>query len=575
MDFKDNHIVPPNTLNTFFALLYYFCLIKNLLMKNLLFALVLISWSISAQNSINPSTPAKPKLVVGIVVDQMRWDYLYRFADKYGNGGFKRLQSGYNCENTHIPYIPTYTAPGHTCIYTGSVPAIHGIIGNNWYSREAGTSVYCTEDTTCRTVGATGEAGQMSPRRMLTTTITDELRLASNFQSKVIGIAIKDRGAILPAGHSANGAYWFDGKSGNWISSTYYGTQLPKWADEFNARKIPAKYLTENWKTILDLKLYTESSADNEPYEKAFKKETNPTFPHQTSEMMEKNVDVIRATPWGNTMTFDFAKAAIVGENMGTGSSTDFLALSCSSTDYIGHQFGPNSIEIEDCYIRFDRDLADFLSYLDTKIGKGNYLVFLTADHGAGHADGFNKEHHIPADVVDNDQLMKTANLQLKEFLGIDSLILACDNMQFYLREHTGDNKPTDMAAVKNLLIKSVMQNNRKTVKTALDLRNIAAEPIPAMMRESIINGYNAKRSGDIQLIYEPADLENADKGTTHGTLYNYDTHIPLLWYGWGIKSGHDYSPAYMTDIAATLAALLHIQEPNGCIGKPLAVINK
>ena len=537
-------------------------------MKNILFLLLtLVSLTTFSQNKINSSSSAKPKLVIGIVVDQMRWDYLYRYQEKYGQTGFKRLQKGYNCENTHIPYIPTYTAPGHTCIYTGSIPAMHGIVGNDWYDRSKKRKVYCTEDSSCHTVGTTGDVGQMSPRNMLTTTVTDELRLASNFQSKVIGIAIKDRSAILPAGHTGNGAYWFDGKSGKWISSSYYGDTLPAWVNVFNGQKLPEKYLAENWKPILALSQYTESTSDEEPYEKPLKKEGKATFPYMTSEMMAKNVDVIKNTPWGNTLTFDFAKASIVGERLGKGGFTDFLTLSFSSTDYIGHQFGPNSVEAEDCYIRFDKELGDFLSYLDSTLGSGNYLVFLTADHGAAHADGFNSAHQIPSGNITDEEMINAANKFLKPYFSTDTMIEAFANMQFYLKN--------TMAAVRDQLTISPWQNQIPSIKLVINLPNINSQTLPDVMRQPIINGYNPKRSGDVQIVYEPAVLGDRPQGTTHGSLYNYDTHIPLIWYGWGIKPGYDYSPTYMTDIAATLAALLHIQEPNGCVGKPILLMTK
>ena len=518
-------------------------------------------FSIGQNKNAVANSPSKPKLIVGIMVDQMRWDYLYRFADKYGETGFKRLlREGYSCENTHINYVPTYTAPGHTCAYTGSVPSLHGIIGNDWYNRETGTEQYCTSDTSYHTVGATGEVGQMSPSKMLTTTVTDELRVASNFHSKVIGIALKDRSAIFPAGHAANGAFWFDGASGNFISSSYYADTLPTWLTTFNAQKLPAKYVAENWKTALALNQYTESTEDDKSYEKSFKGESKPVFPHAISEMTKKGLDIIRNTPWGNTITFDLAKAAVAGEKMGMRGITDFLAISCSSTDYIGHQFGPNSVELEDCYIRFDKDLGAFLTYLDGQVGVGNYTVFLSADHGAAHAEGFSREHHINTGVFQNDSLEVKCNEYLKTKLGKDSLVEAFGNFQFYFR-HTSISEATVKATLTPFLL------SQKGIAKVLDLANINDAPLPAAYREVYINGYNQRRSGDIQVLFEPAILEGYTKGTTHGTPYAYDTHIPLLWFGTGVKAGKDYSSIAMTDIAPTIAAMLHIQEPSGNIG--------
>ena len=314
---------------------------------------------------------AKPKLVVGIVIDQMRWGYLYRFNHLYSNNGFKRLiAEGFNCDNTLIPYTPTYTAPGHTCIYTGSVPAIHGIVGNFSFDKNRNANVYCTDDSTVSTVGNISDAGKMSPENMWATTITDELRLRNNFKSKVIGLALKDHGAILPAGHSANAAYWYDDKGGKWISSTYYMKDVPAWVKDFNAKDRVATYMSKDWNTLLPIAQYDLSTSDNEPYENAIAGETTVTFPHKLSAITTGKYSSFRTTPFANTFTFDFAKQAIENEKLSSNTVPDFLTVNISSTDYIGHSFGPNSIEEEDTYLRLDKDIADFLTYLDQKLGK-------------------------------------------------------------------------------------------------------------------------------------------------------------------------------------------------------------
>src|ERR1700743_444621 len=363
----------------------------------------------------------RPKLVVGIVVDQMRWDYLYRFYERYQDNGFKRLlNEGFSCDNTQIDYIPTFTAPGHTCIYTGSVPAIHGIPGNDFIIQATGKSMYCTDDTSVVGVGSTSTAGQMSPKNMLVTTVTDELRLATNFRSKVIGIALKDRGGILPAGHTANAAYWFDDKTGNWITSTYYMSDLPQWAQDFNNQKNAETYLKLDWNTLYPIDTYLQSTEDNSKYEGKFKGTDAPTMPVKTSALYKGNLGLIRSTPYGNTLTLDYAVAAINGEGLGNHDITDFLALSLSSTDYIGHQFGINAVEIEDTYLRLDRDIANFLTFLDAKVGRGNYTVFLTADHGAAHNTQFLKDRGVPADVWDDKAEAKSMNKVLMDKYKID-----------------------------------------------------------------------------------------------------------------------------------------------------------
>jgi predicted AlkP superfamily pyrophosphatase or phosphodiesterase len=543
-------------------------------MKHLLPLLFIVyGFNLSAQTSTS-SLPGKPKLVVGIVVDQMRWDFFYRYPTKYSENGFKRmLREGYKCENTNINYSPSYTAPGHASVYTGSVPNVNGITGNYWYDYDAGKIVYCTEDTTRKTVGATGKAGLMSPVRMQSTSIADEMKLSSNFASKTIGVALKDRGSILPAGHSADAAYFYDGASGNWITSSYYMDTLPNWVQAFNDKKLAAKYVSGNWNTLLPVAQYFESHDDDVPFESAFRNETKPVFEHKVSELAKPTLDIIRATPFGNTLTLDFAKAAIENEKLGMGKFTDMLAVSLSSTDYIGHQFGPNSVEAEDCYIRLDKDIENFLNYLDAKLGKGNYLLFLTADHGAAHASGFLQSKKIPAGSLNTDTLVNQLNRKVQEKMGAGEWILTFDNMQFYLNKKLIADSAADVDKLKQTIIDFCLQ--QEGVANAFDMEEIAESTLTATMKSKIINGYYPHRSGDIYLLMKPGWMEGFGKGTTHGSIYPYDTHIPLLFMGWKVKPASDYSEINITDIAPTIAAMVKCQEPNGSIGKVITGVLK
>lgn len=523
----------------------------------------------------------RPKLVVGIVVDQMRWDYLYRFYDRYQNSGFKRLlNEGFSCENTQVNYIPTFTGPGHSCIYTGSVPSIHGIAGNDYIVQATGKSMYCAEDNTVQTVGSDSKAGQMSPRNLLVTTVTDELRLATNFRSKVIGIALKDRGGILPAGHTANAAYWFDDKSGNWITSTYYMKELPQWAKDFNDQKLPETYLKLDWTSLYPVETYLQSTPDDSKYEGKFKGTDAPTLPVKTSGLYKKSgLGLIRSTPYGNTLTIDMAVAAINGEQLGLGNQTDFLAMSLSSPDYIGHQFGINAVEIEDTYLRLDRDIANFLNFLDAKLGKGNYTVFLTADHGAAHNTAFLNDHDIPAGVWDEAAVLKDINKMLMSKYKTDSLVLSLNNYQVNFNNRIINSQHIDEDELKKDCIRYLQQ--QPEIQFAIDMNKIASASIPELLRERIINGYNAKNSGAIQIILDPAWFtghgsgDGGPTGTTHGTWNPYDNHIPLVFMGWGIQHGTAVREVHMTDIAPTIAALLHVQAPNGCIGVPIPEVLK
>ncbi len=518
---------------------------------------------------------ARPKLVVGIVVDQMRWDYLYRYFERYSaTGGFKRfLNQGYSCENTLIPYTPTITACGHTTVYTGSVPAIHGITGNGWYDNILRRNVYCTEDKTVKGVGTTNSAGEMSPRNMLVTTICDEMRLATNFRSKVIGIAIKDRGGILPAGHSANAAYWYHGGTGDWISSTYYMEELPAWVKDFNAKKLPDQYFRQNWNTLYPINTYIQSSSDEKPYESKPLGSDSKGFPYSLEKFVGKNYGAISSTPYGNTFTAALAKAAIEGEKLGADNITDVLAVSFSTPDYVGHSFGPNSIEIEDTYLRLDKDLGDLFNYLDTKVGKGQYLVFLSADHAVAHVPAFLRENKIPAGTVSGSGIMNRFNPQLKEKFGAERLIVSMSNYQVHLNHPVIDSMGLNEMAIKKWITDSLLKT--EGVSQVIDLDQLGSLPLNSTIKDMVANGYFPQRNGDLQIILKPHWFDGGNTGTTHGSWHPYDAHIPLLWYGWNIKPGKTNRETYMTDIAPTLAALLKIQMPSGSVGKVIEEIVK
>ncbi|MCA0398042.1 MAG: alkaline phosphatase family protein [Bacteroidetes bacterium] len=545
-------------------------------MQRIFSTLVCLFFVMATLAQPKPAMQTRPKLVVGMVVDQMRWDYLYRYADRYkANGGFKRLTGqGFSNENCLIPYTPTYTACGHTCIYTGSVPAVHGITGNNWIDRLTNKNMYCTEDDSVETVGSNSAAGRMSPANMLTSTITDELRTSSNYRSKVIGVAIKDRGAILPAGHAANAAYWFDNKTGNWISSTFYMKNLPDWLTRYNNEKHVDQYYQKGWSTLYPIDTYVNSSTDEQTWEgKPFGAEAK-AFPYDLSKFVGKNYNSIASTPWGNTMTLEVAKLAVQQEKMGQGAFTDFLAVSLSSTDYVGHAFGPNSIEAEDTYLRLDRDLGAFFDYLDQTVGKGQWLFFISADHGVAHVPAFLKSHHQPAGLFDDGAAMRELNVKLAETFGVQSLVMgSMYNNQVHINRALVDSAHIDNDKLVAQIVS--FMGKREGVLRVFELAKTAQTTLPVKIREMVTNGYMPNRTGDVQVILKPQYMDSGPAGTTHGLWNPYDAHVPLVWYGWKIKPGKSNTEVYMTDIAPTVAALLQIQMPNGCVGKPIEAVTR
>ncbi|HRH02502.1 MAG TPA: alkaline phosphatase family protein [Bacteroidia bacterium] len=520
-------------------------------------------------------TVEQPKLVIGIVVDQMRYDYIYRYWDNYSEYGFKRLvNEGYFCRNVNYTYVPTYTAPGHASIYTGTTPSMHGIIGNNWFDRTRNKTIYCTADYAYKTVGSTSSAGQMSPHNMLATTVGDELRLSNNKKSKVIGIALKDRGAILPAGHTANAAYWFDDLTGNFISSSFYLNELPAWVNAFNKENHVQKLLNNSWELLLSPDKYSQSNADVNKYEGMFKSETSPAFPHRLPLLMKDNggLGLVRLTPFGNTLTKDFAIATLEAEQLGKKGTTDFLTISFSSTDYIGHQFGPGSMEMQDTYLRLDKDLADLLGFLDTYIGKKNVLLFLTADHAGVENPAQLGDLNIPSGYFDSEHPIDSLKSYLARSYG-DTLVLSYSNEQIYLNQ--------SYIRSKNLNLENIQTD---VAGYMLKFRGIANTATASTMNTSefkngvksfMQNGYNQKRSGDVLINYEPAWIEFSRTGTTHGSPYSYDTHVPLIFYGYTIPKGSNSEAISISDIAPTIAQLLNIQFPNACSGKPIIQLTK
>ena len=530
-----------------------------------------------AQKSIPSSTSSKPKLIVGIVIDQMRWDYINQFKSHFtSQQGFMRfINEGASCNNNLIPYVPTVTACGHAAVYTGSTPAIHGIAGNQWYDNYQQRTVYCVEDPTVVSVGVEGSsAGKMSPVNVWTTTLGDEIKLANNFKSKVFGISIKDRGAIIPAGHSADGAFWYDSKSGNFISSTYYGKSLPKWVSEYNSLHRVDSFYTKGWNLSLAKSVY-EANCDGDinAYESTPLGAEQKGFPYTLNQFIGKDYGKISSTPYGNSIVVEMAEKALVSEQLGKDDITDLLAISFSSPDYIGHSFGPNSWETLDSYVKLDAVIAQLFASLDQQVGKNNYTVFLTADHAVANIPDFSKKHKIPGGLINESGIKKElGQLLLKQGLS-DKLISAINEYNIHFNHPLMDS----LGVSQDKLVQIVRQyvEQKPGIVQVIESRQAATAALPQELRERIVNGYNPQRSGDMFIVTKSGYMDGYTTGTNHGVFYNYDAHIPLLWYGNGIKKGQVNSVNYMTDIAPTVTTLLGIQMPSGSIGKPILEVLK
>lgn len=538
-------------------------------MKKYFLSVLAFSVFANAQQKQTLKTEAnisKPKLVIGIVVDQMRMEYLYRFADDFSENGFKRImKNGFTFHNAHYNYMPTFTAPGHASIYTGTTPALHGIVGNEWFSRKLKSDTYCTDDDNVTILGdGDPKEGKMSPKQLQSSTITDELRLATNFKGKVIGMSLKDRGAILPAGHFANWAFWYS-KTGNFISSNFYGNQLPDWVTQFNNEKKYLDYVMKGWNLLKPVTTYNESDIDDSPYEAKIFGASKPVFPYDLKAMYDKNgAKILRALPYGNNLLADFAMRAIEKEQLGQDDKTDFLTVSFSSTDYIGHYMGARSMELQDTYLRLDETLASFLNYLDSKVGKNNYILFLTSDHACAENAKFLYDSKYNVDSFKSKDLKK----QLGDF----SVATFGEN---FVQDFSEFNLHLDKEKIKlkNLELSNVKQAFKSFLMTQSVIKRVFTEEEILSNSNSdyylsmIARGYDATQNGDLIILTKPGSLEfydeYGDKGTTHGTPYAYDTHAPLLFYGWGIPKGESHSKKLITQIAPTLAQKLKITFPN------------
>lgn len=529
--------------------------------------------------SFAQSHPSRPALVVGIVVDQMRPDYIDRFWDKFGNTGFKRLvKEGFNCKNTQYNYAPTHTGPGHASIYTGTTPAHHGIAGNDWFDLQEMDTVNCVSDPSVKPVGCTSFEAYSSPARLLTTTITDELRVITQMKSKVISVSLKNRGAILPAGRTGQ-AYWFEGASGKFITSSWYRQDLPAWLNEFNDRKWADEYLSNPWKTVFPLKEYMESDPDDSPYEAPYTGEAKPIFPHDLPALRGTRYDIITDTPFGNTMTKDVALAAILGEKLGDDTITDFLAISFSAVDHIGHQFGPDAVEMEDAYIRLDRDISDLLTFLDNRVGKGTYLLFLSADHACPSNPIRSLDLKLNGGIINTKNIQDTARYFLKEKYGKAEYFRCRIKEQIYLDADLIEKDKLSICEMSAALGAYLRKTIVGLTETLTDCE-METEVYTSLFKSRIQNGHFHGRGGDLYLLYlpnwtDPLSGLDRTKGTNHGAPYAYDAHVPLHWFGWHIPKGSTAAPIQITDIAPTLSFLLNIPLPPSYTGTPINALVK
>lgn len=516
----------------------------------------------------------KPKLIIGIVVEQMRYEYINRFWNKFEKKGFKRLiNEGTFCKNTNINYMFTQTAPGIASIYTGTTPSVHGIVANDWYTTLTNKEKKAVYDRTKNTIGAETKQGRCSPKNLLTTTVSDEI-IKSNKLSKCFSISMDERSAVLGGGHLANGCFWWDDESGNWITSDYYyQDSLPTWVSSFNSKGFHETYLSKTWNTLQPLNEYDRSRSDTTEYEYGIGKKRQNTFPYNLAEISnieKKNKDysILKTVPYGNNFTKDFAIATIVNEELGKDEHTDFISISFSATENIGQRFGPMSVEIEDTYLRIDKELTHFLTFIDENIGKENVLIFLTSNHGVAEIPKYMEEMRIPAGKFNALYSVALLKSYLNAIYGENDWVTAYTDQQIYLNHNIIEDSQLSLSDVQKKAASFLLQFDAVANAITADqmMQTNFSDGIFAKMQ----NSFNQKRSGDIMINLKPGYIEDVTYSTYSNSPYTYDTHVPLIWYGWKIKHKTILRDIDITDIAPTISSLLNISFPNGYSGKPI-----
>jgi hypothetical protein len=514
----------------------------------------------------------KPRLIIGIVISQMRYDYIYRYWNKFEENGFKKLITrGTFCKNASFNYLLSQEGVGHSTIATGTLPANHGIVSKQWYLNLQDKIVQNIEDDKYNTIGGSYEAGKYSPENLLCTTYSDELRLSNNLQSRVFGISLDAAPAILSSGHTANMVYWLDTKSGNFVTSTYYADSLPTWVSDFNNKKFPDTYLEREWNTLLPINEYTESLPDDNKYETGIK--GRKIFPYNLPKLINtknrlKDYNILKSTPFGNSLVKDFAISIIVNENLGKDEYTDIITVSFTATENIGNLFGPNSVEVEDAFLRLDKEIAHFLNFIDSNIGKENVLIYLTSDHGVSPIPDYLTDHKIPGGYFNQYGAISLLKSALNNIYGKGDWIKAYNSQQIYLNRLLIEDAKIPLSEFQNYTARFILQFSG--VANTITSTTLQTTNFTSGIFKKIQNGFNQKRSGDVIINLKAGWIEKGDGLSNYNSSYAYDSRIPLIWYGWKIGRGTVVRPVDIIDIAPTISTFLNIAYPNACTGNPI-----
>lgn len=548
---------------------------RELLKKKSAAIILLISVFVKLTGQGAYLPPDKPRLVIGIVVEQLKYDQLEKFRGRLGEDGIKRLiNEGTYFKNASFEYMLTQSAPGHATISTGTEPSFHGITSDNWYLPLRNELIYCTKDIEVNPVGGSFEAGLHSPVNLQASTFSDELEMATNRNSKVFGIGMKENSAIFSAGHAADGAYWFDNTTGTWMTSTYYINTLPLWVKDYNAMKFSDSYLNNTWSLLRPSAYYADCLPDSNNFEAGFNGINY--FPYDLKKMRSRGIfnsrndfSLLRETPFGNSLTTSFAIRLIENEKLGKDDVTDYLSICYSSIDNIGHRFGPSSIEMGDAILRLDDEIKELLTYLNDSIGKKNILIYFTSAHGISEIPAVLEINRIPAGYFKQNQALQLLRTYLNAVYGEGDWVKGYFERQVFLNRTLIEDARLSLEEVQKKVARFLVQFTGVTA--AYPYSAFEANDFGNGNLKRIINNFNPQRSGDVIVTLNPGWVEKeGDYVTNHNSPYEYDSHVPLIWYGWTVNRSTVTRQVNMTDIAATLSSLCKVPYPNACTGESL-----
>lgn len=538
------------------------------------FAVLLMVSAFAVLCSVNRIQASQPKLVLVIIIDQLRGDMALRFKDRFGEGGFRYLMdNGVVFTQAHFRHSATFTATGHASLATGGNAAQHGIAGNDWYDQASGQHVYSVEDDRHTIIGKAPKAHQgTSPRNMTSTTFGDELVLATGRRGRVFSVSIKDRGAILPGGHLGK-AFWYSKGSGEFVTSTFYYDEYPGWVNAWNAAKHADRYRDKKWTLLNDRRTYVYSDQDDRPCERSYK-QLGRTFPHPLENPKpEDYYSALRYTPMSDELTLDFAKVLLDKERLGQGDQTDVLAISFSATDYLGHAFGPNSLEMEDNVLRVDRLLTELFDLVENTLGLANTLIVLTGDHGIDASPEYMQSLGIAAGRHYPDKFMDAANAGLQERFNTDQkLVIEFWNPSLYLDTEAITGLGLDLATVERALAEEILRIRGfayAVTRTDLLAGDVGSDPILAKVQRA----FHSRRSGNVLVVQNPSWYlypKTEAYSAMHGSPYPYDTYVPIMFAGSDIRHRVVHRPVAPEDIACTITGYLNINPPTGSTGTPL-----